>query len=83
MVAYLISYQIMKDPQLAPDMHTYEKDYIEQQLSENNISPFTRKLMQNDTLLEDFTMKQLFNDAKEHNISQDIFKYTVETKENQ
>ena len=64
-------------------MHAYEKDYIEQWLSENNISPFTRQLMQNDTLLEDFTMKQLFNDAKEYNISQDIFKYTVETKEHQ
>ena len=65
----------MKDPYIAPDLCYYDKA-----LSKYGISPFTREVMLKSSLVEDFVLKMV-NTVKEHNISKDIFKHTVETEE--
>ncbi len=52
-----ITHEIMKDPVIGPDGHTYERAAIEQWLSSNDKSPITRKPMQTTSLIPNFALR--------------------------
>ncbi len=52
-----ITCDIMKDPVIGPDGHTYERFAIEHWLSTNDKSPITRKPMQSTNLIPNFALR--------------------------
>ena len=53
-----ISKQVMKDPVIACDGHTYERCQIEEYLKKHNISPVTKKVMEHSFVFPNEVMKK-------------------------
>lgn len=54
-----ITFEIMKDPVIAVDGHTYERKAIEKWVREKKESPVTRQPMTSATLIPNLTVKHL------------------------
>lgn len=54
-----ITFEIMKDPVLASDGHTYEREAIERWIKEKKTSPVTRQPMTSATLTPNYSIKHL------------------------
>jgi hypothetical protein len=52
-----ITMDIMKNPVIGPDGHTYERSAIEQWLTTSNKSPITRKVMQSSNLIPNIALR--------------------------
>lgn len=52
-----ISQEIMKNPVLAKDGHTYEKEVIMDWISRNSTSPFTREVLNMNELTPNFAVR--------------------------
>jgi len=61
-----ISHEIMQDPVMAMDGHTYERSRIEEWFRSHNTSPMTREAISTQ-LLPNITVKKRINDWKERN----------------
>lgn len=61
-----ITTEVMREPVLAADGRTYERDAIEQWLASNSTSPMTRKPMESTKLLPNLALKTLI---REHEAS--------------
>ena len=57
-----ISQDIMKDPVICSDGHTYEKEFIEKWLKNNNTSPLTNKILENKNLIPNFALKKAIDE---------------------
>ncbi len=53
-----ISLDIMRDPVIGPDGQTYDRPYIEQWLSMNNVSPLTRTPLTSRNLIPNIALRQ-------------------------
>lgn len=62
-----ITMEIMKDPCIGPDGHTYERTAIEQWLSHNNISPMTRQPMSNTNIIPNIALRHTIEDFLQRN----------------
>ena len=62
-----ISKEIMKDPVLASDGHTYEKANIESYLKQHNKSPVTGEPMQHTFVFPNNSVKQLIEKFRSEN----------------
>lgn len=81
-----ISQQIMIDPVIGPDGHSYERSFIENWLSKNNISPMTRQHMTVENLTPNRDLKtaieSYFSDLlKEKKISLEVFNSILKREE--
>eukprot|EP00210_Caulerpa_lentillifera_P006930 g6626.t1 len=56
-----ITFEVMQDPVLAADGHTYERKAIEQWLCQSKESPVTRKPISSDVLIPNLAIKHLIN----------------------
>lgn len=64
-----ITFEIMKDPVIMPDGHTYERESIRRALAANPISPMTRQPMKFEDARPDYTLKSLIDDFCRSNSS--------------
>lgn len=60
-----ISYELMDDPVIAPDGHTYERTVIEGMIDRNAPSPFTREAMTKESLRPNHALRELITTWKE------------------
>jgi hypothetical protein len=58
-----ITYEIMKDPVIAPDTRTYERANIEEWLNIHHTSPFTREPMRIDQLVPNRALRDIITDG--------------------
>ena len=59
-----ISYEVMTDPVICADGHTYEKKNIETWLLQSNRSPKTNLVLEHKGLIPNFALKELLEDVK-------------------
>ncbi|CAF0729220.1 unnamed protein product [Didymodactylos carnosus] len=59
-----ITHQLFKDPVLAEDGHTYEREAIVQWIQKNGTSPITRQLLSIDQLHPNCTIKNIVNELR-------------------
>lgn len=59
-----IEKEVMEDPVIGPDGHTYERLAIRKWVSEHHSSPLTRKPMEVEELKPNFTIKKIINFIK-------------------
>mmetsp|Transcript_2878 Transcript_2878/g.4380 ORF Transcript_2878/g.4380 Transcript_2878/m.4380 type:complete len:177 (-) Transcript_2878:112-642(-) len=52
-----ISHEIMKDPVMCADGHTYERSHIAKWLSRHNTSPITNEILRHNDLVTNFALK--------------------------
>jgi Mg-chelatase subunit ChlD len=65
-----ITFEIMKDPVIGPDGHTYEKSAIQTWLQTNNTSPITRKPLHTTSLIPNIALKNVIETfLKDNNVS--------------
>ena len=65
-----ITFEIMKDPVIGPDGHTYEKLAIQTWLQTNNTSPITRKPLHTNSLIPNIALKNVIETfLKANNVS--------------
>ena len=57
-----IKIDIMKNPVICSDGHTYEKEFIEKWLKNNNTSPLTNKILENKNLIPNFALKKAIDE---------------------
>lgn len=57
-----ITMELMKDPCIGPDGHTYERVAIEQWLIRNTISPMTRQPMNNTNIIPNIALRHTIED---------------------
>jgi hypothetical protein len=60
-----ITYELMEDPVVAGDGHTYERQAIEHWFSNRNRSPMTSVVLDSKALLPNFTLKSMIADFKQ------------------
>jgi hypothetical protein len=60
-----ITQEIMRDPVIAEDGHTYEKAVIEKWLEKSPTSPMTRQQLSSAMLIPNFALKQLIDQWKD------------------
>lgn len=60
-----ISSELMSDPVIAVDGHTYERKFIEEWFKNHNRSPMTNLPLQTKNLLPNLALKKMINDAKQ------------------
>jgi hypothetical protein len=56
-----ISFEIMTDPVICSDGHSYERVFIEEWLQESEVSPMTGAPLLNTTLIPNHSLKSLIN----------------------
>jgi len=54
-----ISYEIMSDPVICSDGHSYERAFIQEWLRTSSVSPMTGAVLPNDTLIPNHSLKSL------------------------
>jgi serine/threonine protein kinase len=59
-----IGYEIMHDPVICADGHSYERENIELWLKQSNHSPRTNLLLAHKVLIPNYALKELIEDAK-------------------
>ncbi|CAF1499813.1 unnamed protein product [Rotaria sp. Silwood1] len=62
-----ITHQIFKDPVLAEDGHTYEREAIVQWIQNHGTSPLTRQLLRVNKLHSNFTIKKIVDEFQSKN----------------
>ncbi|CAF1478412.1 unnamed protein product, partial [Rotaria sordida] len=72
-----ITHQLFKDPVLAEDGHTYEREAIVKWIQEHGTSPITRQLLNIDQLRPNCTIKNILNELQSKNF---YFKLDVHVK---
>ena len=60
-----ITMEIMKDPVICSDGHTYERSAIETWLSTNNHSPITRERIINEYIIPNFVLRKMIREFEE------------------
>ena len=77
-----ISHQVMTDPVICPDGHSYEREYIEQWITQNNgnfVSPMTgaRMLLTVEQLIPNIVLRQTIQEFLQTQVSTDQVSYEV------
>ena len=69
-----ISLEVMREPVLAKDGHTYELDMIRDWIERSGVSPYTRETLRVDDCVPNLTMKELIAELtiKLHQHCQDL-----------
>jgi hypothetical protein len=62
-----ITQEIMLDPVIASDGHTYERRAIDEWLSQHNSSPLTSQQLENRNLLPSHTLKRMIREFIDNN----------------
>ncbi|CAF1020715.1 unnamed protein product [Didymodactylos carnosus] len=76
-----ITCDLFRDPVVAADGHTYEREAIVKWIHENGTSPITRQRITIDTLISNYTVKKLVEEFEEITRSQKYqFKLDVDVK---
>ena len=57
-----ITLEVMKDPVICSDAHTYERSAIEKWLSTENHSPMTRQIITNNSLIPNIALRNIIKD---------------------
>ena len=58
-----ISYQVMEDPVVATDGHSYERAQIERWFKEHDRSPITNQHMQSTTLIPNVSLRNAISEC--------------------
>ena len=53
--------EVMKDPVICSDAHTYERSAIEKWLNTNSYSPITRQIITNNSLIPNIALRDIIN----------------------
>ena len=61
-----ITLEVMKDPVICSDGHTYERSAIEKWLSTNNCSPMTRQIITNNSLIPNIALRNIIQEYKKN-----------------
>jgi len=69
-----LTLEIMEDPVIGPDGHTYERKAIENWLKINNISPMTRQVMNSKTLVPNIALRNTIQAFLQNNKDAKTFK---------
>lgn len=56
-----ITFELMKDPVIAADGHTYEREAIEQWIHEKNASPITGQPLTSSSLVPNLSIKHIID----------------------
>jgi hypothetical protein len=62
-----ITLEVMKDPVICSDAHTYERSAIEKWLNTNNHSPITREIITNNILIPNIALRNIIQEFKKDN----------------
>lgn len=62
-----ITQELMLDPVIACDGHTYERRAIDEWLRQHNTSPLTSQQLENRTLLPSHTLKRMIREFIDNN----------------
>ena len=65
-----ITLQVMRDPVIGPDGHTYERDAIEAWLQQSMVSPVTRQRMSSNQLTPNIALRSLIESAFQQTTTQ-------------
>ena len=58
--------EVMKEPVICSDAHTYERSAIEKWLSTNNCSPMTRQIITNNSLIPNIVLRDIIKQLKKN-----------------
>ena len=61
-----ITMEVMKEPVICSDAHTYERSAIEKWLSTNNCSPMTRQIITNNSLIPNIVLRDIIKQLKKN-----------------
>ena len=61
-----ITLEVMKDPVICLDAHTYERSAIEKWLSTNSCSPITRQIITNNSLIPNIALRNIIQEYKKN-----------------
>ena len=62
-----ITLEVMKDPVICSDGHTYERSAIEKWLSTNSYSPITRQIITNNSLIPNIALRNIIQEYEKYN----------------